>query len=462
MYCWAQSTYWVPFDKEIPSEVDEREHRYVSYYQWVPFFLLIVALFFYLPCLFWRLFNDKSVFSNVYLDDSDEFFNIALFQVSNAFTGVRMQKIIGIARDVENIHPETRHRNIQALALHLDSVFRHQFKISTEHSALHRFFKCLNLRYYEAYLSVLYIIIKTSFLANVIGQKFYVVMSATHLLLYNLSIFRSAGQLFLINRFLQTDDYNIYGFGVLSDLLSGRPWESSGNFPRVTLCDLLVRRLGNVHRYTVQCVLVINIFTEKIFILLWLWYSILIVITGVNLVYWTVITFTPRERIRFVSRHLELADRIIASADRDEQIREFTLDFIKMDGIFVLRMLNLHAGLMFTSDLVDALWELFDKSEENIEVAEQESASLCRLAENEELMPTGAGSSESARLIYNKIFIVIGYWDVGLYTSSQQSVMCRKCVNTKKIYVPPGGGWTGAQPRPPVSVTWAERVVDNG
>lgn len=276
-----------------------------------------------------------------------------------------MQKIIAIARNVENIHPETRHKNIQALALHLDSVFRHQFKISSDRSSLHRFFKFLNLRYYEAYLSTLYIVIKTAYLVNVVGQ------------------------LFLMNRFLQTDDYNIYGIGVLSDLLNGRPWESSGNFPRVTLCDLLVRRLGNVHRYTVQCVLVINIFTEKIFILLWLWYSILSVVTLINLIYWAIISFVPRDRIRFVSRHLELADRIIPGFDKDDQIKEFTLEFIKMDGIFVLRMLNLHAGLIFTSDLVDALWELFDKTEDTQEVVEEREEVMETVEELEEMSSVG-------------------------------------------------------------------------
>lgn len=41
--------------------------------------------------------------------------------------------------------------------------------------------------------------------------------------------------LLLVNKFLETDEYSVYGLGVLRDLLFGRSWMESGNFPRVTL-----------------------------------------------------------------------------------------------------------------------------------------------------------------------------------------------------------------------------------
>uniref|UniRef100_A0A1I7XCW6 Innexin n=1 Tax=Heterorhabditis bacteriophora TaxID=37862 RepID=A0A1I7XCW6_HETBA len=52
MYCWARNTYFAAFDRDLP-EVQDRSKTMVSYYQWVPFFLVIVAFMFYSPCLLW-------------------------------------------------------------------------------------------------------------------------------------------------------------------------------------------------------------------------------------------------------------------------------------------------------------------------------------------------------------------------------------------------------------------------
>ena len=57
-FCWATNTHYLPFEKDLPKEFEER--NYISYYQWVPLFLALQAILFYLPRLVWRALSRKS------------------------------------------------------------------------------------------------------------------------------------------------------------------------------------------------------------------------------------------------------------------------------------------------------------------------------------------------------------------------------------------------------------------
>jgi hypothetical protein len=123
-----------------------------------------------------------------------------------------------------------------------------------------------------------------------------------------LYVINVVAQLYLMNKFLETDKYQWYGFAVIRDLIHGRDWESSGFFPRVSICDFTVRQVANIQKYSVQCVLVINIFNEKIFILLWFWYTILLAVTVVSFLYWVFVMAFPCFGRWYVATSLELND----------------------------------------------------------------------------------------------------------------------------------------------------------
>uniref|UniRef100_A0AC34F5J9 Innexin n=1 Tax=Panagrolaimus sp. ES5 TaxID=591445 RepID=A0AC34F5J9_9BILA len=209
-----------------------------------------------------------------------------------------------MATEKENIEPEYRLRTIESLSRHIESALRYQHTATNRTSyTLHRVFKCFNLRYYESYVTGLYLATKIMYVGNVLTN------------------------LLLVNKFLETDEYSVYGFGVLKDLLFGRSWMDSGNFPRVTLCDFEVRVLGNNQRHSVQCVLVINIFNE-------------------------------------------------------------------VDGVLILRMVALHAGVMYCTEITDALWRRYlSQHPENL--IEEDSA-LINFARTQSVRRTRRTSGESA------------------------------------------------------------------
>ena len=85
----------------------------------------------------------------------------------------------------------------------------------------------------------------------------------------------------------------VYCAQVVGDIFrsSGRSpddWsmQTSVRFPRVTMCDLKVRRLGAVHDYNVQCVLPINLFNEMIFLFVWFWLVLVGLVTTASLLMW--------------------------------------------------------------------------------------------------------------------------------------------------------------------------------
>ncbi|PIO67962.1 Innexin, partial [Teladorsagia circumcincta] len=110
-----------------------------------------------------------------------------------------------------------------------------------------------------------------------------------------------------------------------------------------------VRVMGNVQEHTVQCVLIINIFNEKIFIFLWFWYMMLALFTSGSFLYWLFVAVIPYPNRRFVKRHLEISEMPFDPAESDEDVRRFIDNYLKSDGVFVLRMLTLQSGAHFLS-----------------------------------------------------------------------------------------------------------------
>ena len=304
-YCWISNTYYVPTNETLPASAAERTRREISYYQWAPFILLLCAFFFYLPRMLWRSMNTRS--------------------------GIDLQHLIGKGT------PESIAGSIKYYCeSHDDST-----------SVISRCFRtlfCTSGKRLGNYLRSIYIMTKGLYFFNSLIQLLVVQW-----------ILGQPGWLYGVDVW-----YKIF---IENSVLTDSPY-----FPRVTLCDLLVREVGNTHRYTVQCVLPINMLNEKIFALAWFWLLYVFVSNLFSFAFALIDTVVPARRLNFIR---DLARASQKDSDLDERLlSKFVHDFLRQDGILVLYLIHQNARAFLTLDVVKLLFKEFAERERQLESQE--------------------------------------------------------------------------------------------
>ncbi|KAK2145162.1 hypothetical protein LSH36_698g01046 [Paralvinella palmiformis] len=312
--CWVSNTYYVPISQKVIPDEDESKAR-IGYYQWVPMILLFESLLFYMPCMAWRLLNNKA--------------------------GIDLNNLVETAMTLQNTaYTDQREKTIRFMAKHLDRYlsstreYRKGCLVNCKHF-LSRNCCLICGRRYGNYLVVLYLLIKVFYCVNVIGQ------------------------LFLLNAFLGTN-YHLYGYEVIRKLAREENWTASERFPRVTLCDFYIRTLGNIQRHTVQCVLPINLFNEKIYIFIWFWFVFVALTNLVNLCAWLLRITLSLDQLRYVKHHLGAMDQL--KGDRKEMkwlTRKYVNDYLRRDGVFVFRLIGINTNELVVAELASEMFSAY-------------------------------------------------------------------------------------------------------
>ncbi|KAF8355819.1 inx-3 [Pristionchus pacificus] len=277
-YCFIQNTFYIPFEQEIPTDVQDRQDAEIGYYQWVPIVLALQAIMFYVPNWLWKTLNKLN--------------------------GVDVENAVVEASKMRGLAGESRRIEAEKLAEYLADAIDMKGGVGRSKD-----YRILCFRFGNSlgsYVSVLYLFTK-----------------------------------------------------MLGDLFNGREWHESGMFPRVTLCDFAVRKLANMHRYTVQCVLMINMFNEKIYLFLWFWFLLVLSVTFINFFYCFSQMIFTRSRINSCKYWLAtlFPDGVMP---RDEMmLSRFAISGLQPDGILVLRFIEGHAGSLPAKELAIALFKRF-------------------------------------------------------------------------------------------------------
>jgi apolipoprotein N-acyltransferase len=87
-------------------------------------------------------------------------------------------------------------------------------------------------------------------------------------------------------------------------------------------------------------------FNEKIFLFLWFWYFLLGFSTFASLLYWIAISISPSRQLNFVGKYLVGIEgyKMVDS----QSLRRFVFNFLRHDGVFLLRMVRLYSEFVPT------------------------------------------------------------------------------------------------------------------
>jgi hypothetical protein len=305
--CWIANTYYVPTDENLPNPNKTRQYR-INYYQWVPFILAIMATFFYLPLVFWHLMARPS--------------------------GLDSKTLMRIINLIEIASRDNRKNMINNAVYFIDRKITYKQNLN---------FTCLGS--FRRRLG--------RFMLPNIRSGYYI--CSLYLMTKFLYILNVCVQFHLINKFIGPN-FQIYN--IFQEYNKNQDFWESPRFPRVTMCDFVIRTLGeNNHRNTIQCTLPINLFNEKIFIFIWFWLFFVGLASMYSFFIW-LFTFHSASRLRFIGRYINVNLKVL---NEKKMLNNFLYNYISADIVFLLRLVKKNTNEIVVSELVSALWENFKK-----------------------------------------------------------------------------------------------------
>ncbi|CAF1059365.1 unnamed protein product [Didymodactylos carnosus] len=371
--CYIQNTYYVNQTQKIPKTLNERTSRELLYYQWIPFILCFLSILFYIPNLIWQSLMVRS--------------------------GIDLKDIIEAGKSYKSIDRMDKRKKIMNYIIASIDEFiddprrgRENRNLSLSKKIL-AVFCCMYGKFQGNYFMMVYLLTKTLYVIN------------------------SIGQLSLLNEMLGIRYYK-YGLELLQKLIliaKNQPTQESYRlqsglskyFPKVTLCDFSVREpnhLWNSHRYTVECVLPNNLLFEQLFTFLFFWYTMIVILNIISLLSWSYHFIAPI-RIKYVTTRLKLIltrylrkTTITSSVPKidknsllyhDDSHTDFARNYLKCDGIFVLRLLETNTSDYVVTHVIEELFYSYEKKASQPIVLEGLAKMMSTLGPDQGLLSLG-------------------------------------------------------------------------
>ncbi|CAI2357936.1 unnamed protein product [Caenorhabditis sp. 36 PRJEB53466] len=313
-YCFIKGTYFLPEAFLSEEELSVAPHETVTasprvgYYQWIPIILFVQAMLFYIPSIIWRTFNESC--------------ELKIKELAIVSESARKRKTT-VQDDLSRAKKAGRYFFNKLTFRNEQTVF----KKTGGFVASGRF------------LPSLYIAVKVLYLLNVIFQ------------------------FWILSYFLETKSW-MWGLTTFLDLAAGREWETTGIFPRVTMCDFSIMDLTAVHDHSIQCVIVINMLAEKVYVFFWFWLIGVGVLTFLSLLYWSAVYAMQSIGRNFIYSYLHRTPAFEVEQERNSLLpANFVDNCLTSDGVFISRLIQQNSGDLFTSVMLEEMFTLYKAHE---------------------------------------------------------------------------------------------------
>lgn len=354
-YCWTASTYQImdteydPLrgydkvqailhagdghdidDESFKQDAIEGKKKLVSYYQWIPLIVVVQAICFFLPYCFWKSCSGDA--------------------------GVDMEQITKAAGLLAECEGELHHRH---------DTLKNIVEMFDRFIVVTKPVRRKGERLGDAEPLCCFMPKGVAKSLGMTSSTYYCFMYIMYKLF---SITNLAMQLFFLHVFLDTNVL-VHGFKVFYNFLLRQKWTSSERFPINTLCEFKGQPQvhGYLIAYTAHCVLPINLYNDKLYAAMTVIFTLTLVYSLYALVKWVMLLTSTSNRNEVVEKHLRLnnLDVDLEKSHPDEtfdaMLDRFLKEELKVDGVFIINMIDDNCGSAVTDQLVDGLWHSFLK-----------------------------------------------------------------------------------------------------
>ena len=117
-----------------------------------------------------------------------------------------------------------------------------------------------------------------------------------------------------------------------------------------------------MHNYTVQCLLTSNYFRSRFYAVFFAWLLFVLVVSVWSLLAWLTWLLASQQMVLFIQARLRVtgANWRLTSKRGQQQVRDFTLEYLSRDGVLALRLLYQNTKYVAVmEDVIHLLWEQY-------------------------------------------------------------------------------------------------------